>query len=203
VTRFAFRPGETAFVGATPERLVARRGLSVASEALAGSAARSEALLASRKDLGEHGFVVREIARRLRPLCRSLTVGERPDVRELRHVLHLHTPIEGVLAEPTHVLELVEALHPTPAVAGVPTDGALAWIAARESAPRGWYAGPVGWLDGDGDGEFAVALRSGVVDGARAWLYAGAGIVRDSDPRAEYDELELKQRALAAALGAV
>jgi isochorismate synthase EntC len=99
------------------------------------------------------------------------------------------------------VLDLVDALHPTPAVGGVPTASALDWIATHEPAPRGWYAGPVGWFDAAGDGEFAVALRSGLLVGNRAYVYAGAGIVAESDADAEYAETDLKQRALLGALG--
>jgi isochorismate synthase len=201
-TRFAFTRGGVSFLGATPERLIARHGREVSTEALAGSASGgARALLASAKDRGEHGLVVREIVRTLRPLCETLELPERPTVRELRHVIHLHTPISGRLAAPVHVLDLVAALHPTPAVGGVPAAAALDWIAAHE-APRGWYAGPIGWVDATGDGEFAVALRSGLLVGRRAWVYAGAGIVAGSDPAAEYAETELKQRAVMGALGA-
>jgi isochorismate synthase len=208
--QFLFGRGDTTFLGASPERLVMRRGDLVATEALAGSidigdgsraagSARAEALLASGKDRREQDFVVRAIADRLAPLCSSLDVPDEPQVRPLRHMLHLTTPITGQLRGPTHVLSLLRALHPTPAVGGVPTEAALSWIAER--APRGWYAGPVGWFDAAGDGEFAVAIRSGLLSGSRAHVYAGAGIVRDSDPDAEYAETGLKQRALLDALG--
>ncbi len=223
-TRFAFRqalPGgaPVTFLGATPERLIERRGKHISSEALAGSIARlarparlhpesrdeqALRLLHSGKDGEEHALVVRDIAARLRPFCTWLRVPERPEVRILSQVLHLHTAIEGELAGGAHVLELVAALHPTPAVGGVPTEDAMQWIADHEE-DRGWYAGPVGWFDAGGDGEFAVALRSGLLDGAgmRAYVYAGAGIVRGSDPQAEYQETAVKQLALLRALGAV
>ncbi len=116
-------------------------------------------------------------------------------------MLHLHTPVVGELARPVHVLDLVEALHPTPAVGGLPRAEALAWIAAREGGDRGWYAGPVGWFDGHGDGEFAVAIRSALLAGDRARIYAGAGVVADSNAEAELAETELKQRAMLSALG--
>lgn len=205
-TRFAFGCDGATFLGATPERLVARRGARIETEALAGSIAVGEAqarqLLASQKDLQEHELVVEEIVRRLQPLCASLEVAAAPRIRTLREVLHLHTPITGILRAPRHVLELVEALHPTPAVGGVPSQAAIRWIAEHEPDARGWYAGPVGWFDAAGDGEFVVALRSCVLRGARAYLYAGAGIVADSDPTLEYHETELKKQALLAALGA-
>lgn len=205
-TRFAFRPGAATFVGATPERLVARRGATVVTEALAGSSDAGQVesragLLSSRKDLDEHRLVVREMVRNLTPLCARLEVAERPRIRKLKDVLHLHTPIRGELKAKSHVLELVRVLHPTPAVGGVPTAEAVKWITQHEPSPRGWYAGPVGWFDAAGDGEFAVALRSGLVEGARAAVYVGAGIVKDSDPRLEYRETELKQRAMLGALG--
>ncbi len=205
-TRFAFRGRGTTFLGATPERLVRRRGRRVDTEALAGSIARGSAnaarLLASAKERHEHQLVVDDIVRRLRPLCGGLRLPAVPHVRALRDVQHLATPIAGVLGRRRHVLELVEALHPTPAVGGVPTTAALDWIREHESEPRGWYAAPVGWLDAAGDGEFAVALRSCLLSGHRAHLYAGAGIVADSDPRREYTETELKTRTLLTALAA-
>ena len=205
-TRFAFCRSNSTFLGATPERLITRRGRSIATEALAGSIAPggegAERLLASGKDLREHQLVVDEIVRRLEPLCRRLTVGAQPRVRALREVLHLLTPISGELSAPRHVLELVEELHPTPAVGGVPTDVAMRWIRENEPGGRGWYAAPVGWFDAFGDGDFAVALRSCVLRGREAFLYAGGGIVRDSDPDLEYTETELKKQALLTALGA-
>ncbi|MCP3962639.1 MAG: isochorismate synthase [bacterium] len=204
--RFAFRRRHGTFLGATPERLIRRRGRRIETEALAGSIGRGDGcgarLLASVKDRLEHRLVVDEIRRRLEPLCRELSLEAAPGIRELRDVLHLRTPITGTLAAPRHVLDLVEALHPTPAVGGVPTSSAMRWIDEHESGRRGWYASPIGWFDAAGDGDFAVALRSCVLRGSEAHLYAGAGIVADSDPRLEYHETELKQRALLAALGA-
>ena len=204
--RFAFRLGAATFVGATPERLVALRGGEVRTEALAGSiradgADRAAELLASRKDATEHAYVVRAIAGAIGPLCARLDHPPEPGVRRLRHVLHLHTPFTGRLAAPAHVLDLVARLHPTPAVGGTPTAAALDWIAAREPGTRGWYAAPVGWFDERGDGDFVVALRSALLARGRARLYAGAGIVADSDPAAELAETEVKLRTMAEALG--
>lgn len=207
-TRFAFRHrtqfGDVTFLGATPERLVSRRGDVLETEALAGTmeagGEHAAELLESGKNRHEQQLVTDSIVRRLRPLCTHLEVAERPTVRELRDMLHLHTPIRGTLASSQHVLDLVQALHPTPAVGGVPTPEAMHWIAEHESHPRGWYAAPIGWLDGRGDGEFYVALRSCVVAGDEAFLYAGAGIVGDSDPLAELRETELKTHALRKAL---
>ena len=125
---------------------------------------------------------------------------DEPGVRTLRHVHHLHTPITASLTTRRHVLELAEALHPTPAVGGTPTRAAMQWIAEREVA-RGWYSSPVGWFDLDGNGEFAVAIRSGVLAGERAHLYAGAGIVAGSAPDREIAETDTKLRAMLGALG--
>jgi len=201
--RFAVRRGEALFAGASPERLVALSGDRVESEAMAGSIASAggaRALLDSRKDRGEHAVVTRAIARNLAPLCSTLELAPAPEVRALRHVMHLCTPVRGLLDRPRHLLEVAAALHPTPAVGGEPTERALDWIEKRE-APRGWYAGAVGWFDRDGDGELAVALRAGLVTGERAWVWAGAGIVAESDPDAEYAETGDKQRAFLDALG--
>jgi isochorismate synthase len=203
-------PAGGALVAATPERLVRLEGASVACDALAGSIARSggrhadsddATLLASAKDRREHELVVRAIASALHELGADVDAPAEPGVRRLRHVLHLHTPIAATLRAPRHVLELAEALHPTPAVGGTPTRIATDWIAAREVAPRGWYAAPVGWFDLQGNGELAVAIRSGLLVGERAHLWAGAGIVAGSDPDRELAETDLKLRAMLGALG--
>lgn len=201
--RFALRCGSGTFLGATPEQLISRRGLAVRTEALAGSigVGHPDELLASAKDAEEHALVVDAIVDALSPLCTRLDHPAEPVIQRLRHVLHLQTPFEGRLARPVHVLDLLNRLHPTPAVAGTPTAGALEWIASHEPAGRGWYAGPVGWFDEAGDGDFVVALRSGLLQGDRAYLYAGAGIVRDSDPAAEYAETEAKLKTMMNALG--
>jgi isochorismate synthase len=210
-TRFAIRPrgGGATFVGATPERLIQRVGRAIASEALAGSIARTTddradaaRLLASGKDRGEHAIVVDAIAAALGARCSALSVPPTPAVRTLRHVHHLRTTIAGTLRGSDHVVELASALHPTPAVGGWPTPAALAFIAAHEPAPRGWYGAPVGWFDASGDGELVVAIRSALLDGDRADVWAGAGIVADSEPIAEWDETWIKQRAVLGALGA-
>lgn len=201
-TRFALWRGEAAFLGATPELLISRRGARVSSEALAGSTAHGEAaqMMESAKERAEHQLVVNAILRGLEPFCSSLHSDPEPSVRELPNLLHMQTAIEGRLREPTHVLSLVRALHPTPAVGGVPTDTAIRWIVDHEPLERGWYSAPVGWADAAGDGEFVVALRSGLLRDDKAWVYAGAGIMADSDPDAEYAETELKMLALLGAL---
>ena len=206
VTRFAFRRRSGTFLGATPERLVSLRGRMLSADALAGSIAsggqQGAQLLRSGKDLQEHQLVVDEIVRCLAPLCEPFDVAPQPRIRELEDVLHLHTPISGRLKQPRHVLDLVARLHPTPAVGGVPTEAASRWIAEHEPEPRGWYAAPVGWFDAQGDGEFAVALRSCMLRRQEVFLFAGAGIVQDSEPALEYTETELKKQALLTALGA-
>jgi isochorismate synthase len=204
-TRFSFRFGRTTFLGATPERLIRKTGLELDTEALAGSnrpgdPARSVELLESPKERAEHAPVVREIVRNLSPLCETLDYPAAPEVRSLRHVLHLRTPIRGRLSRPVHVLHLALRLHPTPAVGGVPAKEAMRFIVEHEPALRGWYASPVGWFDATGDGELAVALRSGAFIGDKAYLYAGGGIMQDSDPASEYEETRLKLAALCAAL---
>jgi menaquinone-specific isochorismate synthase len=194
-------PGGGTLIAATPERLVRVAGTSVQCDALAGSHPDgATALLASGKDRREHDLVVQAIASALRGLGADVRVPDAPVVRALRHVLHLHTPITATLPAPRHVLEVAAALHPTPAVGGTPTKVATRWIAEHE-VPRGWYASPVGWFDLDGNGELAVAIRSGVLAGERAHLWAGAGIVAGSDPDRELAETDLKLRAMLGALG--
>lgn len=200
-TCFAFDFGAGSFVGATPETLVRKRGLQVTSEALAGSANTRDAegeraLLGSSKDLEEHRVVVQAIAETLGPLCDQVEFESEPEVRRLRHLLHLCTPITAELSGTRHVLDLVARLHPTPAVGGAPTHWATRWIAENEPTPRGWYASPVGWFDAEGDGAFEVALRSGVLRGNEAFLYAGAGIVTGSDANNEQAETRLKLQSL-------
>ena len=159
-------------------------------------------LQASAKDLEEHALVVSAITGALEPLCDRLELPPRPGVRSLKHLLHLCTPIQARLNRDTHVLELLERLHPTPAVGGVPTATALEWISQTESFDRGWYAGAIGWFDALGNGDFNVALRSGLVRSDRAWLYAGAGIVRESKGALEYAETTLKLSAMLSSLRA-
>lgn len=208
-TRFAFLRGGSIFFGATPELLVRRRGRRIETQALAGSIASDPSpvrrrelerrLLGSRKDRLEHDVVVRYLVERLDGSCGAVAPPGPPEVRVLPNVMHLETPIRAALpetAEPPHVLRLVRALHPTPAVAGRPTALALAAIRRTEDRDRGWYAGPVGWFDGSGDGEFSVALRSCLATRRRGLLYSGNGIVADSDPARELAETNLKLDAI-------
>ena len=204
---FALRFAGGTFVAATPERLFRKRGRVVEADALAGSIASSapdaeQRLRASAKDLREHTPVVRYLSRQLAPLCEHVAPPAAPQIRRLPNVLHLHTRVEGRLHEAVDVATLARALHPTPAVGGVPAADARAWISAREPHPRGWYCGPVGWVDARGDAEFTVALRCGILRGPSAWLYAGGGIVEGSEPEAEWNESAVKLRPLLQALGA-
>jgi isochorismate synthase len=199
-------PGAGALIAATPERLVRREGDGVRCDALAGTIsaaheAGAAALFASAKDRREHDLVVRAIREALEDAGAIVEAPAEPAVRTLRHVLHLCTPFRATLRAPRHVLELAARLHPTPAVGGTPTAVAVDWIARREPVPRGWYASPVGWFDLDGNGELAVAIRSGVLVGNRAHLWTGAGIVAGSDPDRELAETESKLRAMLGALG--
>ena len=203
---YGWQEGGSVFVGASPELLVEQRSGQVRSHPLAGSAPRGgseeedrafgELLMSSGKDRREHRFVVEDIADRLRPITRSLHVDAVPSLRKTTHVQHLSTEVRGELAEPTPVLELADLLHPTPAVGGSPRLEADLFLAKEELIDRGWYAGGVGWATGDGDGEVAIALRCALIHGQTAWLYAGAGIVADSDPGMELEETRLKFRTM-------
>ncbi|MFN3337993.1 MAG: chorismate-binding protein, partial [Thermomicrobium sp.] len=149
----------------------------------------------------EHALVVEAIRTALLPVCRRLAVPDEPQLVSIANVHHLATPIAGVLADGQGALDVAARLHPTPAVGGTPREAALAFIRAHEPIPRGWYAGTLGWISVPGDGEFVVALRSGLVQGTVARLYAGCGIVADSDPVAEWDESEAKFLPLLEVLG--
>ena len=210
-TTYAFSRGETTFLGATPERLARTVGRSFETVAIAGSAPRgadpdtdaryAAALLASEKDREEHAVVVDTLRAGLAPIVDTLVIAETPGILPLRHVQHLVTPMAGTLREEAGLLALAALLHPTPAVGGEPRDVALDLIAEHEGFDRGWYAGPVGWLGADGDGELMVALRCGLVRGREAVLFAGCGIVADSDSAREWEESRLKLRTMTAALG--
>ncbi len=211
-TRFLFEPRPYhAFYGATPELLIQTSGHHFSTMALAGSmprganpredAAMIRDLLNSDKDRHEHALVVESIGRRLRNFASELNIPENPQIYTLNYIHHLLSPIQGCLKQRVGVLPLVEALHPTPALGGSPRDLALEFIRQAEPVPRGWYAGPVGWIDAHMDGEFAVGIRSAVAQDRRVWLYAGAGIVAESDPKKEWLETSLKFQPMFRALG--
>jgi len=214
--------GEDTLVAASPELLVSLQQGAVESCALAGSAARGrspeedarlgKALRESPKERAEHAAVVRAVRDGLARWVDELRGPEAPELMRVLGIQHLATPLRGRLlpeCKETGVLDLVACLHPTPAVAGLERNASLDWIARREGLDRGWYAGPIGWLDADGDGEFWLALRSALIRNApaadcagpsRARLFAGAGIVAGSRPEAELRETRLKLRALLAPL---
>lgn len=209
--RFAFQHEGARFLGLTPETLLTRRGDQLRTEALAGSLPRDpahderdrDALRRSEKDLREHALVAEMILRTLAPWCARVDAPSTPEVRSLRALHHLCTPITATLRrDAPDALTLAAALHPTPAVAGMPVDAAVRWILSHEDAPRGWYAGALGWCDAAGDGRLVVALRAAVIRGDDAWTYAGAGLVAGSDPDREWEETAVKMAMMREALGA-
>jgi salicylate biosynthesis isochorismate synthase len=203
---FAVGRGDTTFIAASPELLCRREGQRASTVALAGSTRRSadpavdnhlgEQLLQSVKDREEHAVVMRQIARTLRPHAVWVTCPSEPVVIQIANIQHLAAPIRAQLASPLGAIELAGLLHPTPAVGAEPRSAADRLIPALEGFDRGWYAGPVGWTDATGDGEFCVALRCALLRGMVATCYAGCGIVGDSDPASELAETEIKLQAL-------
>ncbi len=197
---------EAAFFGASPELLVRRAGASVATVALAGSTRRSsdpavddhlgEQLLRSDKNRREQRIVSERIVRLLRPHSVWVEAAAEPEVIKVANIQHLATPVIAQLAEPRSAVELAGLMHPTPAVGGEPREGAARAILEMEEMDRGWYAGPVGWMDAAEDGEFCVGLRSSLLRDRDAHLYAGVGVVAGSDPAAELEETEIKLQAL-------
>ena len=197
---------ELAFIGASPELLVRRDGARAQTVALAGTTRRSadpavddhlgEQLAASEKNREEHAIVAQRIERTLSPVSIWVTAADEPVLVKVQNLQHLATPIRAQLAESVPVLELAGRLHPTPAVGGEPWEVAEPLIPALEGLDRGWYTGPIGWTDMSQDGEFFVALRCALLRGKVAHLYAGGGIVRDSVPSEELDEIEVKLEAL-------
>ncbi|MGO1068871.1 isochorismate synthase [Lysobacter sp. CA199] len=210
---FAVSHGDCCFLGATPERLARVECGLLHTHALAGSIRRGEteqedhalgeALLDSAKDRHEHALVVDAIRAVLAPRTQSLDMPPKPGLHRLANIQHLSTPFRALLRDGVGVLDAIQALHPTPAVAGLDRDEAMRHIRDHEGFDRGWYAAPVGWLDGNGTGDFVVALRSALIDGATCYLFAGCGIVADSDPESEYRETCLKLAPMQAALSAV
>lgn len=202
---YAVGRGQATFIGATPELLIRRDGRRASTVALAGSTRRSadpavddhlgEQLLRSDKEREENAIVARRIARTLRPFAVWVTAASEPVVVKVANIQHLAAPIRAQLASAIDAIELAGRLHPTPAVGAEPA-AALGVIPALEGFDRGWYAGPVGWADASGDGEFCVALRGALLRGRVARCFAGCGIVRDSDPAAELAETEVKLQVM-------
>lgn len=208
---FALESNGDCFIGATPERLIKKEGSEAFTTCLAGSIARGKSkaediqlgneLLNDEKNLHEHDVVVRAITSAFEQGCVQVEVPEKPALYKVRDIQHLYTPIVGRVKEDVSLLTLVEKLHPTPALGGYPKQEALEKIREIEHLDRGLYAGPVGWLDGIGNGEFAVGIRSGLLQGKEASLFAGCGIVGNSDPVSEYKETQMKFRPMLSALG--
>ena len=209
-TVFAVDNGKSTFLGATPEELVRLRKGKLALSCLAGTAPRGATpeederlgreLLASGKERREHQAVVSMLAEALGSACSELHWNREPDIAYLRNVQHLRTSFQGRLGFNRGILDIVRLLHPTPALGGTPTGAALELI-RRLEGDRGWYAAPLGWMDHEGDGEFSVAIRSALLQGDQATLFAGSGIVEGSDVEREFEETELKFQPLLKALG--
>lgn len=206
--RFGLKNEGTSFVGASPECLFDKRGTVLRVEALAGTydmgsdesaealIRATEHLFGSGKDLEEHALVVCGITDALAPLCKKVTAADWPEVREARGLAHLSSQITAELLPGVSAFDLIGALHPTPAVGGLPVSKALDFIRETEKAPRGLFAAPIGWIAADGDACLAVAIRSALIRGRQAEVYAGAGIVTGSDPAAEWNETGAKLRWL-------
>ena len=196
------RDSESSFIGATPERLASFRDGKFNTEGLAGSIPRGRSamedaslaltLLKSKKDREEHHYVVKAISDGLLKFSKRVDHPYQPSVKKLQNVQHLFTPIEASIKKGVQIHELIQELHPTPAVGGFPKEKAVPHIHEIEQIDRGWYAAPVGWFNLSGFGEFAVAIRSALLHKNRAELFAGCGIVADSDPEKEWDETLLK-----------
>jgi salicylate biosynthesis isochorismate synthase len=203
---FCVGRGDATLIAASPELLVRREGHRVSTLALAGSTRRSadpavddhlgEQLLRDQSYRSEHAIVARRIERILRDHAVWVAAAPEPELVKIANIQHLATPIRAQLSAPIDALELAGLMHPTPAVGGEPRQVAMPLIPALEGLDRGWYAGPVGWTDATGDGEFCVSLRCALLRGNIARCYAGNGIVRDSQPQAELAETEVKLQAL-------
>lgn len=208
---FGFEHEGALFFGASPERLVKVDEGHAYSSCVAGSIRRGAtaeedeqlgaALLADDKNRGEHHYVVEMIQQIFEETCTDVIVPDGPKLLKIRDIQHLFTPVEGVLQNDATILQLVKLLHPTPALGGVPREAAMDIIRSCETMDRGLYAAPIGWLDADGNGEFAVAIRSALLTQQTAYLYAGGGIVADSEPQSEYEETLVKFRPMLRALG--
>ncbi|MBE4908409.1 isochorismate synthase [Bacillus luteolus] len=210
---FAFENGKDCFVGASPERLVKKENQEVLSTCLAGSIKRGTTLkedddygnllLNDKKNIIEHEVVVHMIKDAMSKACNHLEVPSKPSLYKMRDIQHLYTPVKGIVKEDVSLLSIVESLHPTPALGGFPKEEAIKMIRETEVLDRGWYAGPIGWIDSRDNGEFAVAIRSALLQENEASLFAGCGIVGDSEPESEYKETEIKFKPMLSALGGI
>src|SRR5690606_32239141 len=189
---FAIEYGNSCFIGASPERLVKKKNKEFLSTCLAGSIRRGKTpsedkeleneILSDPKNLHEHDVVVQMIKYEMKESCTSISSPSHPGILKMRDIQHLYTPVKGIAKENVSLLTVVNRLHPTPALGGQPKQKSFELIRELEVLDRGWYGSPVGWLDRNDNGEFAVAIRSGLINGKKASLFAGCGIVGDSNP---------------------
>ncbi|MBS4195120.1 isochorismate synthase [Lederbergia citri] len=208
---FALEVGDYCFLGASPERLIKKTGNHVLSTCLAGSIGRNhdeqedqklgETLLKDHKNRFEHELVVSMVEDALKPYCAEINIPNEPILMKTPDIQHLYTPVTGKANNDFSILNVVEKLHPTPALGGVPTNAALEIIREKENMDRGFYAGPIGWTDYQGNGEFAVGIRSGLLNGKKAFLYAGCGLVSDSVAEDELKETRIKFQPMLKATG--
>lgn len=210
---FAFESDGDCFIGASPERLVKMENGQLYSTCLAGSIARGTSntedeelgrmLLHDEKNLGEHQYVVDMIKEAIDDTCSEVIIPSEPRLLKLRHIQHLYTPVKGKPKQGTSLLKIAERLHPTPALGGVPKDAALLKIREVENLDRGFYGGPIGWFDHQNNGEFAVAIRSGIIQENEASIFAGCGVVENSEAQSEYEETKIKFKPMLSALGGI
>ncbi|MCA1011044.1 isochorismate synthase MenF [Halobacillus halophilus] len=208
---FAFESEGEYFVGATPERLAKLDKQQLVSTCLAGTIRRGktkeedvqlgEDLLYDPKNRQEHQFVVEMIRQAVEACCYNVQIPEAPVLYPLKNLQHLYTPVTAVLEKGYTLLDVIEKLHPTPALGGMPQKKSVDYIRTNEKLNRGWYAGPIGWFDMHNNGEFAVAIRSALIKSDKASLFAGCGVVEDSDPDAEYEETHVKLKPMLSVLG--
>lgn len=208
---FALEAYDKCFTGASPERLVKKEGDTVFSTCLAGSISRgnnmeednalAEELLSDSKNREEHNYVVKMIKNAMEKVCSTVEMPPTPQIMKMRDIQHLYTPVSGKVKATESLISLIQLLHPTPALGGFPRDEALEVIREVEGLDRGMYGAPIGWLDYKGNGEFAVSIRSGLIHGNIATIFAGCGIVADSDPELEYIETAIKFKPMLTALG--
>ncbi len=210
-TVFAIKDGDTTFLGASPEHLLLLKDREIRVDCLAASAPRSSDgevdkslglnLLSEKKSRYEHRLVVQSVKRSLSPLCSEIEAPEKPILKRLKNIQHLHTIVKGHLLPTTNIWSTALSLWPTPATAGEPKEPAIRWIQDFEPADRGWYSGVVGCINANGDGNLVVSIRSGVIRERHAVLFAGSGIVPGSDPVREFEETNWKMAIMMKALG--
>lgn len=208
-TVIMYRYGDVFFCGCTPELLIRKRGLDVESMCLAGTisagsteeerARLADDLLHDQKNLREHAYVVDFIREVFKRNCHDVEIAEAPAIMSLQHIQHLYTPAKARVIEGKTLMNLMGQLHPTPALSGAPIGEALMLIRRIEPYNRGLFGGAVGYVNGEGDGEFSVALRTGVFDGECGWVYAGCGIVEGSEAESEYEEIDMKLKTVLSA----